>query len=153
MNSDNQVAERLQELSHFLQEKDRRLRALLQLFSANPTLPIEGMVREYSGVLDATDGQVYLEQVRGDAGAEGLNSRQRAARTKRIRTRDRLVSAAEQAVVLGQTSGSYFFERVAAISGLSVATIFNHFATKNELLWAAYDRLLQPDCNPTVKGN
>ena len=150
MNSDNQVAERLRELNHFLQEKDRRLRALLQLFLANPTLPIEAMVREYSGVLDATDGQAYLEQVRRDASIDGLDYRQRAARTKRIRTRERLIEVAMQLVVRGQSNDSNFFERVASISGLSVPTIFNHFAAKSELLWAVYDRLLQPDHAPTV---
>ncbi|MEV6831185.1 TetR/AcrR family transcriptional regulator [Amycolatopsis sp. NPDC051102] len=152
MNSDKQAAERLQKLRLHLADKTKRIEALLQLFATNPTLPIEAMVREYGGVLDATDGRAYLQRVQRDAGADGLGYRQRAARTKRIRTRERLITAATQLVVERRTEGGNFLEAVARVSGVSVPTISNHFPSKNDLLWAVYDRLLQPILNSTTKG-
>jgi hypothetical protein len=149
MNSDDATAERLRKLSRYLSEKNKCLEALLQRFTRNPTWPIEAMVREYSAVLDATDGREYMEQVRRDASADGLDYRQRSARTKRVRTRERLVLAATELVLTGDTDGD-LVARTAKLAGLSPATGYNHFNTRNDLLWAVYDRLLHPQ---TTEGN
>ncbi|WP_410641222.1 TetR/AcrR family transcriptional regulator [Amycolatopsis sp. lyj-346] len=150
MNSDNQATERLQELRCFLQEKNRRIDALLQLFSQDPTLPIEAMVREYGSVLDSTDGHDHTERVGRDECANGLEYRQRGARTKRVRTRERIISAATELVVQRE---SFRLQDLAELAKVGVATLRFHFSTKDELLWAVYDRLVQPILNPIGEGN
>lgn len=145
MNSDNITTTRLRQLRHYLDEKNRRLDALLQLFRQTPSLPIEAMVREYSTVLDATDGHEYLEQVQQDASTEGLGYRQRSARTKRIRTRERLISTTQGLVIRREP---FRLQDVADLAGVGVATLYSHFKTKNDLLWAVYDSLVQPILRP-----
>jgi AraC-like DNA-binding protein len=148
--NDDNVAVRLRRLSHFLQEKNKRLEALLQLFTRDPTLPIEAMVREYGSALDSTDGHDYLELVKKDLSADDLDHRQRSARTKRIRTRERLISTATSMVIQREP---FRLADLAEVAGMSVATIHHHFRTKDELLWAVYDRLLQPILDPTTEGS
>lgn len=140
MNSDNPAAERLRKLNRYLEEKNRRLNALIQLFAQHPAWPIESMVREYSTILDATDGHEYVKQVRLDASADGLDYRQRSARTKRVRTRDRLICTATRLVVRREP---FRLQDLADLADVGVATVHSHFRTKNQLLWAVYDRLLQ----------
>jgi len=74
-----------------------------------------------------------------------LTARQRGARTQRLRTRERLIKAAIHLIITDQSwsSGINFLERVAAIVECSVPSVCAYFPNKNELLWAAYDRLLK----------
>lgn len=131
-------------------EKRRRIEALLALYVKNPGWPIEAMVREYSMVLDTVDGHGYLEQVRRDASPEGMDARWRGGRTKRIRTREQCIAAATT-LVLGGGGGEYFVKTVSRITSISDKALYNYFPTKADLLWAVYDRLIQPALNPATE--
>ncbi|MDX3277306.1 TetR/AcrR family transcriptional regulator [Streptomyces scabiei] len=69
--------------------------------------------------------------------------RQRAAETKRRRTREAIVNGTLD-LYEGQERGDYSLDQIAQAAGVSAATIANHYATKYEVLRAAYDRLLSP---------
>lgn len=150
MNSNNdRVAERLQELNHFLQEKNRRLEALVQLFAQHPTLPIEAMVREYSAALDEVG--ICAPPEEGDD--QSLGHRQRSGITKRHRNREKLISAGVEMILSGRTTEAYFARTIARAADVTDKTVYHHFGTKNGLLVAAYDRLLQPILSEATEGN
>jgi len=61
VSANDTAAKQAQAVRRFQREKNRKIEALIQLFLQNPDLPIEAMIREFSTVLDATDGRIYLE--------------------------------------------------------------------------------------------
>ena len=68
-------------------------------------------------------------------GEPEADSRARAARTKRTRTRSALISAAGTAFAT-QTWAATRVEDIAEAAGVSVATAYNHFPTKHALVGA-----------------
>jgi DNA-binding CsgD family transcriptional regulator len=148
MNSDNATADRLRKLNCYLAEKNKRLDALLQLFAQDPSLPIEVMVREYSAALDEA-GICTMP----DEGRQNLGPRQRSGITKRQRNREKLIAAGVEMLLAGKTNEAFFAKSIAEIAGISEASFYHHFGSKNGLLAAAYDSLLQPILNPTTEGS
>jgi AcrR family transcriptional regulator len=65
------------------------------------------------------------------------DSRRRAARTKRLRSRTALITAADAAFTAHGWARTRI-EDVAAAAGVSPATAYNHFPTKHALLAAVY---------------
>ncbi|WP_239310632.1 TetR/AcrR family transcriptional regulator [Frankia sp. Cj3] len=149
MDSDKQAAERLQKLNRYLEEKNRRLNALIQLCAQHPVWPIEAMVREYSAALDVTDERLWTEQGHG-TNADGLGPRQRSGRTRRTRTRDNLILIATRLVVQRRP---FLLKDLANPPEVARPTVYLHFRTKEELLCAVYDRLIQPILNQATKEN
>ena len=146
MTSSGSTKERIQAVYLFLQEKQRRLEALISLFVSNPNLPIEIMVREYSTVLDKTDGGIYREKARRDVITPGLTPGQMRARKQRNDTRQRAISVA-MGLICTDTSnkrGRSAIERVAALMSCNPTTLYNYFSSSEELLWAAYGELIRP---------
>lgn len=58
---------------------------------------------------------------------------------KTQRTRSKLVDAIREEIVV---TGSFSAESVATRAGIATATFYNHFATKDEALSAAYEQLM-----------
>ena len=65
------------------------------------------------------------------------DARDRAARTKRLRSRTALITAAD-ATFSARGWTNTRIEDVAALAGVSTATAYNHFPTKHALLAAVY---------------
>jgi AcrR family transcriptional regulator len=82
---------------------------------------------------------------------EELGPRQRAAETKRRRTREAIVNGTLD-LYADQQMGDYTLEQIAEAAGISAATVANHFETKYGVLRTAYGRLLSPVVDPIVKG-
>ncbi|KUO18402.1 TetR/AcrR family transcriptional regulator [Streptomyces dysideae] len=83
---------------------------------------------------------------------EGLSPQQRAAETKRKRTRELIVSGTLD-LYDKQTQGEYTLDQIAEASGVGTATIPYHFPTKYDVLKAAYDRLLSPLVDTIIEAN
>lgn len=81
---------------------------------------------------------------------EEAGPRQRAAETKRLRTREALVTAAIDLV--SEAGKFYRVEDIAGAAGISLATLYNHFGTKKELIDAAYARLMSPVTAPILSA-
>jgi hypothetical protein len=113
--------------------------ALPLLLTLNPDLSLADLVRRYSAEINASvtgeEQEVQESPVTGDA----LDSRQRAALTKRRRTREALITAAVEIIKEG---GAFRGENIAEAAGVGLATLYNHFGSKGELLKVAYERLL-----------
>lgn len=139
MNSD-QTTERLRNLNRYLEEKNRRLKALIQLCAQHPAWPIEAMVRQYSTALDDAG---ISRQIQTGASTH-LGPRQRSGATKRQHSRETLVAAAVTLILAGEASGRNFTGTVARKAGVSTKTLYSHFVSKNELLVVAYDHLVRP---------
>lgn len=77
----------------------------------------------------------------------GLNPRERAAQAKRDRSRQALIGAAVDLVVESRGLG-YRVEDIAAAAGVSLATLYNHFETKADLIRAAFERVVEPVTAP-----
>lgn len=137
-----QAADQLGALADHLQVKHERLAALIRYCAAHPELPMMRMYAEYSAALDA----VALEPPRevepevSDEEAKLLGPRERAARTKRMRSRARIVKAAET-FILSQVP-SWTLTEVAVEAGVGVATVHTHFRSRSNVLVVAYERLL-----------
>ncbi|MET9222827.1 TetR/AcrR family transcriptional regulator [Streptomyces sp. NPDC003300] len=80
-------------------------------------------------------------------GEEELGPRQRAAETKRRRTREAIVNGTLD-LYGEQERGDYTLEQIAEAAGVSAATISNHYPTKYDVLHIAYQRLLSPVIDP-----
>jgi hypothetical protein len=119
------------------------LEALRLLCIANAALPVEAMLQEYGAVLDTIDSNECVQRDEKDS-AGSLGSRQRSGRTKRLRTRENLIAATIQLITGNRVFTTPFVATVAELSGVSLKSLYNHFATKDELLAAAYARLLDP---------
>ncbi|MFD9431458.1 TetR/AcrR family transcriptional regulator [Streptomyces sp. NPDC060002] len=83
---------------------------------------------------------------------EEMGPRQKAARTKRERTRELIVVSTLE-LYDGKTEGDYTRDEIAAAAGVGVATLHNNFGSKYEVLRAAYDRLLSPVVDTIIEGN
>ncbi|EKX60661.1 TetR/AcrR family transcriptional regulator [Streptomyces ipomoeae] len=82
---------------------------------------------------------------------EEMTARQRAAETKRRRTRQSIVLATLD--LYGDADeGDYTREQIADAADVSVATLYNHFTYKYDILQAAHERLLAPVIQPLVRG-
>lgn len=79
---------------------------------------------------------------------EELGARQRAAETKRLRTREALITAAVDLVT--RDGRSYRIQDITEAAGVSPATFYNHFNSKTQLIKAAYERLMAPVTEPTI---
>jgi hypothetical protein len=134
-----QVADQLRKLHERQLVRRRKLEALLVLFVANTNLPIEKMYVEYSALLDSNVGGV--EQPAAPDGSECPGPHQRAAQTKRERTRRALVAATVEQITRGV---DFRIDDIARVAGVSVPTLYNYFSTKEELMLAAYEHLLEP---------
>jgi AcrR family transcriptional regulator len=77
-----------------------------------------------------------------------LSPRERAAQTKRNRTREALITAA---IDLVSEAGSYRLEDIASAAGVGLATVYNHFGGKKQLVDAAYERLMSPVTHPIIE--
>lgn len=82
---------------------------------------------------------------------EELGPRQRAAETKRRRTREAIVSGTVD-LYGEQQRGDYTLDQIGEAAGVSAATIANHYRSKYEVLRVAYIRLLSPLVDPIVEG-
>jgi AcrR family transcriptional regulator len=78
-----------------------------------------------------------VESVPQDVRDSQKDSRARAARTKRVRTRSALIAAADTAFAT-QSWASTRVEDIADAAGVSVATAYNHFPTKHALVGAVF---------------
>lgn len=80
-----------------------------------------------------------------------MTARQRAAETKRRRTR-RTVALAALDLYGEADDGDYTREQIAEAADVSVATLYNHFTYKYDILQAAHEQLLAPVIQPIVRG-
>jgi hypothetical protein len=118
-------------------EQQARLAMLPLLLVLDPTLPLEGIVREYSVWVDAVaDNPVWSTHV--EPVIDESNARERAARTKRRRTREALITATIGLVKKGQR---FSVQDVCNEARVGLPTLYNHFNSKEELLSFAYNRL------------
>jgi AcrR family transcriptional regulator len=79
--------------------------------------------------------------------------RQRAAETKRRRTRQALIDA----VIELLSDDNYLSEQVGVDAiveqaGVSSATLYNHFKSRQELITAAYEHLMSPVTDPILEA-
>lgn len=80
---------------------------------------------------------------------EAMGPRQRAAETKRRRTRELIITATLD--LYGELNqGDFTRDEVAEAAGVGTATVHNHFSSKYEMLRAAHERLLSPIIEPIV---
>jgi AcrR family transcriptional regulator len=78
-----------------------------------------------------------------------LDYRQRAAETKRRRTREQIIFATLD--LYERSDGVDFtLSAIAEAAGVGVATLHNHFSSKFGLLSTAFDRLVEPIVRPIV---
>ncbi|WP_159766060.1 TetR/AcrR family transcriptional regulator [Streptomyces sp. HM190] len=82
---------------------------------------------------------------------EESGPRQRAAETKRRRTRESIVNGTID-LFKDQEHGDYTLGQIAEEAGVGTATIVNNFGTKYEVLRTAHDRLLAPIIEPITAG-
>jgi tetracycline repressor-like protein len=137
-----ELADELWKLHGHYCDRHERLEALLLLVGVGTTLPILKLYAAYEAfgspvITSAPD--------RDDNATEELDPRQRAALTKRIRTRKALLDSAVQVIAEGTTSR--LMEETATRAGIGLATVYKHFATKDDLIRAVYTRLLEPMLN------
>ena len=81
---------------------------------------------------------------------EELGPRQRAAETKRRRTRERLVRATIDLYSPSGSAPSPTLEEIAEEAGVSLPTLYNHFETRYELHLAAVVQLVEPLVQPIL---
>jgi hypothetical protein len=137
-----QSADQIGALAKHLLDKQECLARLIRFCAARPELPMMRMYAEYGAALDA----VALEPPRGEAEPEltdeeaaELEPRERAARTKRLRTRTRAIGTAVKLILEGSP---WKIEQLAEKAGVGAATIHTHFSTRSRVIVAAYDELL-----------
>lgn len=137
-----ELADELWKLHSHYCDKHERLEALLLLVGDGAALPILKLYAAYEAL-----GSPAITSVpdSGDDSTEELDPRQRAALTKRTRTRKALLDSAVQVIAEGTTS--HLMEESATRAGVGIATVYNHFATKDDLILAVYARLLEPLLN------
>lgn len=137
-----ELADELWGLHNHYCDKHEQLEALLLLIEADTGLPILKLYAAYGAL-----GSPVIKSVLGsdDDSTEDLDPRQRAALTKRTRTRKALLDSAVQVIAEGTTS--HLMEESATRAGVGIATVYNHFATKDDLIRAVYARLLEPLLN------
>ncbi|MFC8008916.1 TetR/AcrR family transcriptional regulator [Streptomyces cinereoruber] len=81
-----------------------------------------------------------------------MGPRQRAAETKRRRTRELIIMSTLD-LYDQQQEGDYTRDQIAEAAGVGVATLHNHFPSKYEVLRAAHERLLSPIVDPIVDAH
>ena len=82
---------------------------------------------------------------------EEMTPQQRAAETKRKRTRDWIITSTLD--LYGDLEhGDFTREQIAEAAGVGLTTLSNHFRAKWEVLRAAHERLLAPIIQPIVQG-
>jgi hypothetical protein len=136
-----QSAEQVEKLAAHVAAKQERLSRLIHFCAAHPELPMMRMYAEYGAALDAVVLEPPREvepEVTNEEAAE-LHPRERAARTKRIRTRTSVSKAATKLILRGTP---WRMEQVAEEAGVGVATLHAHFSTRSKVVVAAYDELL-----------
>lgn len=80
---------------------------------------------------------------------EEVGPRQRAAETKRRRTREQIIASTLD--LYGRLQeGDYTRDQIAESAGVGAATVHGHFGTKYEVLRAAYERLIAPFTEPIL---
>ncbi|MFF6951844.1 TetR/AcrR family transcriptional regulator [Streptomyces iakyrus] len=82
---------------------------------------------------------------------EELNPHQKAAETKRRRTREQIVNGTLD-LYAGKEQETYTRDEIAEAAGIGTATLHNHFRSKYDVLNAAYVRLLMPIVEPISEG-
>jgi AcrR family transcriptional regulator len=81
---------------------------------------------------------------------EELGPRQKAAETKKRRTRERLVGATVDLYSSESSAPSPTLEEIAEEAGVSLPTLYNHFDTRYELHLAALTQLFEPLVQPIM---
>lgn len=81
-----------------------------------------------------------------------MTPQQRAAETKRKRTRDWIITSTLD-LYGDQEQGDFTREQIAEAAGVGLTTLSNHFRLKWEVLNAAHERLLAPIIQPIVRGH
>lgn len=112
-------------------DKQGRSEELALLLTVEPKLPIEWALQEYGAALAST-GTKPVTAATGAASAS--DARERAAQTKRLRTRRALLDAALQSLLAGKSTR---VDDLARTAGVGLTTLYRHFSTKEELLVAA----------------
>jgi tetracycline repressor-like protein len=120
-------------------DRNAKLEGLPLLLTLDATLPLQQMQRDYSAMLDTKVARAEREPAAGENGP-----RQRSGQTRRQRTHEAIVSATMALIMEG---AEFRLDDVAEGAGVSVATVYNHFNTKEHLLDTAYSRLLQSILN------
>lgn len=82
---------------------------------------------------------------------EEMTPQQKAAETKRKRTRDWIITSTLD-LYGDQEQGDFTREQIAEAAGVGLTTLSNHFRLKWEVLRAAHERLLAPITQPIVRG-
>jgi hypothetical protein len=127
-------------LTDHLLAKQERLAALIRYCAARPELPMMRMYAEYGAALDAVALEPLQEVAElAEDDAAKLGPRERAARTKRIRTDNWVLDAALKFIL---QRSSWRMDELAKEAGVGVATVHTHFHSRSNVLVAAYERLL-----------
>ncbi|MFB8777138.1 TetR/AcrR family transcriptional regulator [Streptomyces broussonetiae] len=140
-----QLAGELWELHDSYCTRHEQLEALLLLLDED-SLPALKLYQAF-GALDSTLITPATDAEQYETEPSNLDPHQRAAQTKRTRTRRALLEAALSLIAEGVTTS--LMEESAARAGIGVATAYKHFATKDDLIRAVYIELLAPALKPT----
>jgi hypothetical protein len=134
-------ADQLGILAEHLFAKQEKLAALVRYCAAHPELPMMRMYAEYSAALDAVEleSPVEIQSEVSEEEASKLSPRDRAARTKKLRTRTKTIAVAVKFILEGE---AWTLVEVAEKAGVGIATVHTHFRNRNRVLVAAYNQLL-----------
>jgi len=133
-----ELASQLWDLHNHYCDRHKKTEALLLLLSTNPNASALKFYAAYGALGQAA---VMPRSDSEDESSEELNPHQKAALTKRTRTRRALLDAASALIAEGCTTR--LMEESAIRAGVGVATVYNHFANRDELTSAVYTRLLE----------
>ncbi|MBD2828150.1 TetR/AcrR family transcriptional regulator [Streptomyces globisporus] len=82
---------------------------------------------------------------------EELNRHQRAAETKRRRTKEAIINGALE-LYEGLDKGDFTRDEIAEAAGVGSATLHKNFGGKYEVLKLTHERLLEPIIEPVIEG-
>lgn len=129
-------------LAEHMFAKQEKLAALIRYCAAHPELPMMRLYAEYSAALDAValEPPKEVEPEISDEEAKLLGPRQRAARTKCLRSRTWIAEAV--AKLIAENADQWRVDEVPGLSGMSIATTHNHFPNRNLLAAVGYQYLV-----------
>lgn len=132
-----QFAEVLWQYHEYYCHKQKRLVVPPLLLLSDPAIPLAQLAHE-----PTTQGDRSGDPRRHSSEESARHrARRERAQTQRKCTRDALISAA---IDLIRTGENFKLSEVANKAGIGNATLYTHFATKEDLLDAAYAQLLEP---------
>jgi hypothetical protein len=136
------LADQLWKLHSRYCDKHERLEALLLLVGVDSALPVLELYPAYEALTSTVATSASVADECNEEASVQLDPHQRAAQTKRRRTRKALLDAALDLIAEGVTTN--LMEESASRAGVGAATAYNHFATKDDMIRAVYARLLDP---------